>query len=78
MANVCMVTGRKTQVGHNVAHCNKKTLRTFEPNLHDKRFWVASQKRYVKLRVSCAGLRTINRYGIEHVLALLVAQGINV
>lgn len=68
MAKVCMITGRKTQVGNNVAHCNKKTKRTFKANLQSKRFWVASEKRFVRLTVSCAAMRWIDRHGIEAAL----------
>jgi len=68
MSQVCDITGKKPLVGNNVAHSNRKTKRRFMPNLHVKRFWVPSQKRYVKLRVSHKGLRLIDKYGIEEIL----------
>jgi large subunit ribosomal protein L28 len=75
MAKVCVVTGRKPQSGHNVSHANNKTKRRFEPNLQDKRFWVQSEKRWVRLRVSAKAIKIINRVGIESVLADLRKRG---
>ena len=75
MARVCQVTGKKPRVGNNVSHANNKTKRRFLPNLHYRRFWVESQNRWVRLRVSGAGLRTIDKNGIEAVLADLAARG---
>ena len=69
MSRVCELTGKGRQVGHNVSHANNKTRRRFLPNLHERRFWVASENRWVKLRLSTAGLRTIDKNGIEVVLA---------
>ncbi len=71
MARVCQVTGKKPQVGNNVSHANNKTKRRFLPNLQNRRFWLESQKRWVSLRISNAALRTIDKYGIEYVLAKL-------
>ena len=68
MARICQVTGKKTRSGNNVSHANNKTRRKFLPNLHTHRIWVESQNRYVKLRLSTKGLRTIDKLGIEHVL----------
>lgn len=68
MAKVCEVTGKKPMHGHNVSHANNKTKRRFEVNLHAKRFWIASQSRYVRLRVSAKGMRIIDKLGIEQVL----------
>ena len=68
MAKVCEVTGKKPMHGHNVSHANNKTKRRFEVNLHAKRFWIASQGRYVRLRVSAKGMRIIDKLGIEQVL----------
>jgi len=62
-------------VGNNVSHANNKTKRRFEPNLHTHRFWVDSERRFVKLRISTKGLRIIDRLGIEQVLADLRARG---
>ncbi len=75
MARVCQVTGKGVQTGNNVSHANNKTRRRFLPNLHEHRFWVASENRYVKLRVSNHALRTIDKNGIEAVLAGMRARG---
>lgn len=75
MSRVCQVTGKRPMVGNNVSHANNKTKRRFEPNLHSHRFWVDSERRFVKLRVSTKGLRIIDRFGIEQVLADLRARG---
>ena len=76
MSRVCQVTGKKPMVGHNVSHANNKTKRRFLPNLHQRRFWVEGENRWVSLRVSQAGLRTIDKRGIEAVLADLRKQGL--
>ena len=75
MSRVCQVTGRKPVLGHNVSHANNKTRRRFLPNLQYRRFWVEAENRWVSLRVSSAGLRTIDRKGIEAVLAEIRARG---
>ena len=75
MARVCQVTGKGPMVGNNVSHANNKTRRRFLPNLQSKRFWLESEKRFVRLRVSHKGLRIIDKHGIEKVLADLRAQG---
>jgi len=75
MSRVCQVTGKKPMLGHNVSHANNKTRRRFLPNLQYRRFWVETEKRWVSLRVSQAGLRTIDRKGIEVVLAEIRARG---
>jgi large subunit ribosomal protein L28 len=69
MAKVCDVTGKKPIYGNRVSHANNKSRRRFEPNLHDRRFWVPSENRYVSLRVSAHAMRIINKKGIEAVLA---------
>ena len=74
MARVCQVTGKKPQVGHHVSHANNKTIRRFYPNLQYRRFWVESQSRWVRLRVSTAGLRRIDKLGVEAVLAEIKAK----
>ena len=71
MARVCAVTGKKPMVGNNVSHANNKTKRRFLPNLQYRRFWLESQNRWIRLRVSNAGLRLIDKKGIEVVLANL-------
>ena len=75
MARVCQVTGKKPQTGHNVSHANNRTKRRFLPNLQYRRFWVESEKRWVSLRVSNAGLRVIDKKGIETVLKELRERG---
>ena len=69
MAKVCVVTGKKPMTGNNVSHANNKTRRTFDPNLQLKRFWVPSEKRWVRLKVSAKAIKIINKLGIERVLA---------
>ncbi len=75
MARVCQITGKRTVSGNNVSHANNRTKRTFKPNIHDRRFWVESEKRWVRLRVSHQGLRIIDQKGIESVLKDLRARG---
>ncbi|CAK0773296.1 50S ribosomal subunit protein L28 [Gammaproteobacteria bacterium] len=75
MSRVCQVTGKRPVVGHNVSHANNKTHRRFLPNLHTHRFWIESEKRFVRLRVSCKGIRTIDKLGIDRVLADMRARG---
>ena len=69
MSRVCQVTGKRPMSGNNVSHAHNKTRRRFLPNLHKKRFWVASQKSYVTLYLSTKGMRIIDKKGIEQVLA---------
>ena len=75
MARVCEVTGKGPMVGNNVSHANNKTKRRFLPNLQYRRFWVVTENRWVRLRVSNAALRLIDKKGIEVVLADLRARG---
>lgn len=75
MARVCQVTGKKPMTGHNVSHANNKTKRRFLPNLQNRRFWLESEKRFITMRVTTAGLRTIDKKGLEVVLAELRAKG---
>ena len=75
MARVCQVTGKAPMVGNKVSHANNKTKRRFLPNLHYRRFWVESENRFVRLRVSNAGLRLIDKKGIDEVLTDLRARG---
>ena len=74
-SRVCQVTGKKVMTGNNVSHANNKTRRRFLPNLHERRFWVASENRWIKLRVSANAMRTIDKNGIDVVLAELRARG---
>jgi large subunit ribosomal protein L28 len=78
MSRVCVVTGKRPAVGNRVSHANNKKRRRFLPNLHTHRFWVETEKRWVSLRVSTRGLRTIEKNGIEKVVAELRAQGMKV
>jgi len=78
MSRVCQITGKRPMTGNNVSHANNKTRRRFLPNLHTQRFWVESEKRYVKLRVSMNGLRIIDKKGIDVVLVDLRARGVKV
>ena len=75
MSRICQVTGKAMQSGNNVSHANNKTLRHFHANIHERRFWVASEDRWIKLKVSAHGLRTIDKRGIDSVLAELRARG---
>jgi large subunit ribosomal protein L28 len=68
VAQVCQITGKRPRVGNTVSHANKKAKRRFNINLHDKRFWLEEQKRFVKLRVSVKGMRIIDKLGIEAVV----------
>ena len=74
MSRVCDVTGKKPLKGHLVSHANNKTIRKFQVNLHYRRFWLESQSRWVRLRVSTAGLRRIDKHGLEAVLAEIKAK----
>ncbi len=78
MAKVCQVTGKRPVTGNNVSHANNKTKRRFEPNLHYHRFWVASENKFVRLRVSSKGMRIIDKQGIDKVLSDIRARGIKV
>lgn len=75
MAKVCQVTGKRPQSGNNVSHAHNKTRRRFLPNLQYKRFWLESEKRYVRLRISHKGMRIIDKFGIDKVVDDLRAQG---
>ncbi len=75
MSRVCQVTGKAPVTGNNVSHANNKTRRRFLPNLHTHRFWLDSEKRFVRLRVSSKGMRIIDKLGIEQVVAEIRARG---
>lgn len=75
MARVCQVTGKRPVTGNNVSHAKNRTRRRFLPNLHHHRFWVESEKRFVRLRVSSNGMRIIDKNGIEQVLGDIRARG---
>ena len=78
MARVCQVTGKRPASGNNVSHANNKTRRRFLPNLQTHRFWVESEKRWVRLCVSAKGMRIIDKMGIDQVLADLRNRGVKV
>ena len=78
MSRVCQVTGKAPRVGNHVSHANNKTKRRYLPNLQYRRFWVESENRWVKMRLTNAGLRLIDKNGIDVVLAEMRARGENV
>jgi large subunit ribosomal protein L28 len=78
MSRVCQVTGKGPMTGNRVSHANNKRRRRFLPNLHVQRFWLESERRFVSLRVSTRGLRTIEKKGIDKVVAELRAEGVRV
>ena len=75
MSRVCEVTGKGPAAGNRVSHANNRRRRRFLPNLHTQRFWLETEKRWVSLRVSTNGLRTIEKKGIDEIVAELRAQG---
>jgi large subunit ribosomal protein L28 len=78
MSRVCQITGKRPVTGHNVSHANNKTRRRFLPNLQNHRFWVETERRWVRLRISTKGLRIIDKLGIDKVLGDLRSRGIKV
>ena len=78
MSRVCEITGKRPGVGNRVSHANNKKRRRFLPNLHTQRFWLEGEKRWVSLRISTNALRTIEKKGIEVVVAKLRAEGVKV
>jgi len=78
MSRVCQVTGKRPVAGNNVSHAKNRTRRRFLPNLHSHRFWVESENRFVKLRVSAKGIRIIDKKGIDAVLVTVRQNGIKV
>jgi len=75
MSKICQVTGKRPLTGNNVSHAHNKTRRRFLPNVHDHRFWLESEQRFVKLRVSAKGMRIIDKRGIDQVIGDLRARG---
>ncbi len=75
MSRVCQVTGKRPMSGNNVSHANNKTRRRFLPNLHSRRFWVESENRWVRLRVTTKAMRIIDKKGIDSVLSDMRARG---
>lgn len=75
MSKVCQVTGKRPMTGNHRSHSNIKTRRRFEPNLHAQRFWVPSESRWIRLRVSAHGIKIIEKVGIDEVLQRIRARG---
>ena len=75
MSKVCQVTGKKPLSGNNVSHAKNRSKRTFQPNIHKHKFWVESEKRFVRLNVSAKGMRIIDKKGIEKVLSEIRSRG---
>ncbi len=78
MSKVCQITGKRPITGNNVSHAHNKTKRRFLPNLHIHRIWVASENRWIKLRISHKGLRIIDKLGIDQVLADMRQRGVKI
>jgi len=78
MSRVCQVTGKRPISGNTVSHANNRNRRRFLPNLHKQRFWLETERRFISLRISTRGLRTIEKKGIEVVVKELRAQGVAV
>ena len=78
MSRVCMITGKRPVAGNNVSHANNKTRRRFLPNLHWHRFWVESENKFVRLRISSKGMRIVDKKGIDSVLVDVRANGTKV
>jgi len=75
MSKVCQITGKRPVAGNNVSHAKNRTRRRFLPNLHEHRFWVESENRYIKLKVSAKGMRIVDKLGIDQVLADMRSGG---
>jgi large subunit ribosomal protein L28 len=75
MAKVCQVTGKRPIAGNNVSHAHNKTRRRFLPNLHKHRFWVESENRWIRLRLTANGMRIIDKLGIDQVLSDMRSRG---
>jgi large subunit ribosomal protein L28 len=75
MSKICQVTGRKPSFGNTISHSHRKTRRRWDPNIQKQRFWIPSENRWVTLRVSAKGIKTINKKGIEAVMAEMRSRG---
>ncbi|MDR1897837.1 MAG: 50S ribosomal protein L28 [Prevotellaceae bacterium] len=75
MSRICQITGKKVMVGNNVSHSKRRTKREFSPNLKTKRFWLEDEKRFITLKVSTAGIRTINKVGLKSALKNAIVNG---
>ena len=78
MSRLCPVTGKRPRTGNNVSHANNRTKRRFLPNMQTHKFWLASEKRWIRLRLSARGIRTIDKLGIERVLKDMRQRGVKV
>ena len=78
MSKVCQITGKRPTSGNTVSHANNRRRCRFLPNLHTQRFWLETEKRWISLKVSGHGLRTLEKKGVEAVVAELRAQGVKV
>ena len=75
MSKICQITGKKMMVGNNVSHSKRRTKRTFQPNLFDKKFYLEEEDRYVSIRLSAQAIRTINKNGLKATLDGAVKKG---
>ena len=75
MARRCRLTGREPGFGHNVSHSQRRTSRRWDPNVHTRRYWLAAERRWVRLRLSVKGMRTVDRIGVDAAVARLRARG---
>lgn len=75
MSRICQITGKTAMVGNNVSHSKRRTKRTFDVNLFDKKLFLAEENRWVDLRVSAAGLRVINKVGLKQALEEAKSKG---
>lgn len=76
MSRICQITGKRLMVGNNVSHSNKKTKRRFYPNIMNKRFFLEEENRWITLKVTAAGIRTINKNGLKNALKEAQGQGL--
>ena len=76
MSKICQITGKKAMIGNNVSHSKRRTKREFAPNLRTKRFWSEEEQRFITLKVSAAGIRTINKNGLAAALKAAQAKGL--
>ena len=78
MSLVCQVTGKRPVAGNRISHANNKTKRVFKPNIHEKRFWLPTENRWIKLKVSAKGMKIITKRGVDAVVADLRKRGVKV
>jgi len=75
MSRICQITGKTAMVGNNVSHSKRRTKRTFDVNLFDKKLFLVEESRWVNLKVSAAGLRFINKVGLKQALEVAKSKG---